>query len=133
MKQLWNERPELRALYEHNLNGEDLLDMRPLLAQARTLLQFLLSRIDPLRSDGKDGTPLGFKAIHALGHVMRTAEQFLRLETQLGPVTRAEMEQVMRGVSEVIRRFVPADQQGAARAFLREHVGGAHRDVGGEG
>lgn len=121
----------MRALYEQNLNGEDLLDMRPVVAQAKTMLQFLLNQIDPLQPEGKGRAPLGLKLIRAVEHVVRMAEQFVRLETQLGPVSRAEMEQVVSGIVQVIKHFVPADQQDAALAFLRSHVGGGHHGVGG--
>lgn len=132
LEHLWRERPELRALYEANLNDDDLFDMRPVLARAKALAAWITDRFDPAAPEGPAGTPMAFKAIQSLAYVMRVAQDLIRIERDLGAVTHAEIGRLTNGVAETIKRFVPVEQQAAALAFLRDQVGRGRGGLGGD-
>jgi len=125
MEQLWRDQPELRALYDAYLDADDLFDMRPVLARAKALAACITDRFDPNAPNGPDGAPMAFKAIQALSNVMRVAQDLIRIERELGPVTHAELRRLTNGIAEVIRRFVPPGQQEEALIYLRTHVVGS--------
>jgi hypothetical protein len=132
MQQLWRDRPELRALYDAHLNDDDLFDMRPVLARAKALAAWITEHLDPTAPSGPAGTPLAFKAIQSLAYVMRVAQDLIRIERDLGPVTHAELRRLVNGIAELIRQFVPSDRQSEALAFLRDQVSRRRSDFGGE-
>lgn len=129
LARLWQNHPELRALYDQHLNGDDLLDMRPVLAQARALSDWIINQFDPSAPEGEGGPPLAFRAIQSLAFVVRTAREMLKIEEALGPVTHAELRRLTNAVAQTIRQFVPQADQQRALAYLREELAGRdHRD-----
>lgn len=133
LQQLWRGRPELKALYEKHIDSDDLLDMRPVLAQAKALAEWLMSQLDPAVPDSENGSPLAIRAIQALSHVMRAARDMLDIEQRLGPVTHAELRKVTHGVAATIEEFVPPERRDEAFAFLRQKIAGGNRSIGGVG
>lgn len=127
LRQLWQANPALRALYEQHLESDDLLDMRPVLAQARALADWIVQKFDPAAREGESGPPLAFRTIQSLASIVRSAREMIRIEAELGPVTHADMRRVTDAITLTIRQFVPAEQREQAIAFLREQVGRRHR------
>lgn len=130
LRQLVQERPALAALYAKHLNDDDLLDLRPVLAQAKALSEWLLDRVGQSKSDDPFAVSNAAKAIQALAQVMRAADDMLRVEERLGPITHSELRRLTNAVAETVRRFVPEHEREQALAFLRASLGRADPEPG---
>jgi len=121
MEQLWKEHPELRVLYDQHLEDDDLLDMRPVLAKAKSIASWMIENLQA-ESGGDGSSQAAFRAIQALSGVMRTAHDLMKIEERLGPVSRAEIARLTHGVAETLQRFVPPGDQPEAFAYLRKRI-----------
>lgn len=123
LKQLWHDKPEIQKIYRAEIDGDGLLDLRPQLAMAKALARYFTETAKLDDTDNSFGkTPPALAAIDALNRVMDTAERLLKIDERLGPITHQELRAYTRAVATTIVRFVPAEQQAAAFAFLRERA-----------
>lgn len=123
IKQLFAERPELRALYDDELNGDRLLDMRPQLALAKVLLRYF---VDIAKLDDTDNSfgkrPPALAAVDTLNQIIAMGDKLLKIEDKLGPLSHQELNALRRGFIATINRFVPEAQREEAYFFFRSFV-----------
>ena len=119
LQQLFTDHPELQALYDKHLNDEQLLDMRPVLAQVKAFGEWLVTCT---AASTMTDAEFAARAIQSLRQVMGTAHDLLRIEEKLGPITHAELRRVMDGFADTIRTFVPAERHAEAIAHFRKRA-----------
>ncbi len=128
---LFEQYPELRVLYECEIESGDMFDLRPQLALAKVLVRHYVDQADLENTDNSFGKiPPALAAIEALKKVTEIAERILKIEAQLGPITHAELRRYMHAVAFGIHRFVPAEQLAACQAFISEKLSPAALDDG---
>ena len=133
MAMIFETRPDLRALFLQEMNGDGLLDLRPQLAMAKVLAHYFVEKATPEDTDKSFGkTPPVLAAIDALNRVMQIAERFVSIEEKLGPITHAELNQFARAVAQTVFRFVADERQAEAYEYLRRQTLRQEVQCGGE-
>ncbi len=122
MEQLVQERPALQPVCETNVIGSDVLDMRPLVARMKAIIETLVSDADSCC--GSEGLDNALIAIRGLSHLMRALHHMQRIEERVGPSRHAHFKRAIQGILSVVREFVPEDQRKDALDFVCQRVTG---------
>ncbi len=122
LEQLVKERPALQSVCETNVIGSDVLDMRPLVARMKAIIETLVSDADSCY--GSEGLDDALIAIRGLSHLMRALHHMQRIEERVGPIRHAHFKRAIQGILSVVREFVPEDQRKDALDFVCQRVTG---------
>jgi hypothetical protein len=125
-EQLRQERPELRLLLEADIQGDDVWDVRRVIALAKQITASLVSHADShLGADPQ----AAFIAVGALSHLLRAMKNMLDIEEQLGPITDVHMSRIITAIMTTINQYVPKERRAEAIACLQ--LEGMGRDESG--
>ncbi|MBI4516714.1 MAG: hypothetical protein HY699_12955 [Deltaproteobacteria bacterium] len=120
---LFEQYPELRVLYEAEIESDDMFDLRQQLALAKVLVRHYVDQANLNDTDNSFGkTPPALAAIEALRRATEIAERILKIEERLGPITHSELKRYMQAVAAAFVRFVPRNQQDPCKEFIREQL-----------
>jgi hypothetical protein len=105
---LMEERPELRSLLREHSDSPDLMDLRPLVAEARALADYSLLHTPLKTSDDI------FRRFDVLGRVIKIIGRVVDLERKTAPLSPADIDRLVHAFASTLRRFLtPEDTQAA--------------------
>jgi hypothetical protein len=120
---LLEDHPELGPLYRKHLADPYPLDLRPELAAAKALLEHYLRRANLDERVGPNGTEAAtLRALTGLERVGRIASALVKIESEFGVITHADMGRAMSAVALTFGRYVPRERVDEAREFLQEQL-----------